>query len=223
MVKIYAIIHPITGEVKYVGKTVKPLGIRLSAHLYESQVAVTKTHKHNWILKCMAEGLRPAIILLEECDENNWQEIEIKWINFYKTKQLTNTAEGGLGGCGKTLTIEPRNKIRETLVSKIKLGLIDNKNPLRCQRLSQARLGIKLSEETKEKLRRYNTGKSQSIETRLKKSKGVSQYNLNGEFIASYISIYEAAKAVNGSKGNISNVCCGRSKTHKGYFWKYNN
>lgn len=222
MVKIYAIIHPITEEIKYIGKTVKPLGIRLSEHLFESKSATCKTHKHNWILKCINEGLRPKIILLEECNEDNWKEVEIKWIKFYKSPLLTNTAEGGLGGCGKKLTQEHKDKIRKTLLDGIKSGRINNNNPERIRKLREARTGIKLSEHTKEKLRIYNTGKSQSIETRLKKSKGVSKYNLNGEFICEYISISDAAKDINGSKGNISNVCCGRAKSHKGFLWKYN-
>lgn len=221
MVKIYAIIHPVTKEIKYVGKTVKPLGVRLSAHLFESKSTTLKTHKHNWILKCIKDGLRPEIILLEECNEDNWKEAEIKWIKFYKSSSLTNTAEGGLGGCGKTLTQEHRDKISQTLLSGIRSGKIDNNNPERIRKLKIARTGFKMSDATKDKLRKINTGKSQSIETRLKKSKGVTQYDLDGNFISQYISIYDAARAVNGSKGNISNVCCGRTKTHKGFIWKY--
>jgi group I intron endonuclease len=223
MVKIYAIIHPITKEIKYIGKTKKSLGLRLSAHLYESKVAKEKTHKHNWILKCTREGLRPEIILLEECNEDEWQELEIKWINKFKSKALTNTAEGGLGGCGKTLSAEHKAKIKATLLEGIRSGRINNMNPSRIEKLRKSRTGFKVSESTKQKLREINTGKTQSYETKLKKSRGVYQYDLDGNLIMEHLSLREAAKFVSGSRGNISNVCCGRSKTHKGFIWKYIN
>lgn len=222
MVKIYALKHPNTLEIKYIGKTERPLNIRLISHIYESKSAKIKTHKHNWILKCISENIRPEIILLEECEYENWQECEKKWINQYGLKNLTNSTEGGLGGTSKNLTDAHKNNIKTALLNKIQKGEINYNE--RAKKISKAHKGKKLSETTKEKLRDINIGKKVSLETKQKLSKGgVLQYSLNGELIAEYISIYEAAKAINAFAGNISWACLGNKKTYKGYIWKYKN
>jgi hypothetical protein len=51
-------------------------------------------------------------------------------------------------------------------------------------------------------------------------AKRVSQYDKNGNYIASYFSYYEAAKVVNGDHSKISLVVRGIRKTHKGFIWK---
>lgn len=53
--------------------------------------------------------------------------------------------------------------------------------------------------------------------------KEVEQYTVNGEQIKTFPSIKDAAKAVNGSMGNISWCCKRRWKTAYGYVWRYKN
>ena len=53
------------------------------------------------------------------------------------------------------------------------------------------------------------------------KAKAVRQYDLKGNYIATHISLVKAAKSVNEDKGNISSVCLGIQKTHKGFIWRY--
>jgi group I intron endonuclease len=56
------------------------------------------------------------------------------------------------------------------------------------------------------------------------KLKKVAQYNLNGDFIASYDSLTSAAKSVNGHHSVIGNVCDEKKihyKTYKGFLWKF--
>lgn len=48
----------------------------------------------------------------------------------------------------------------------------------------------------------------------------VQQFTLDGDFIAEYESTREAAKAINGHSGAISNAVSGRTKTSKGFLWK---
>jgi NUMOD3 motif/NUMOD1 domain len=58
----------------------------------------------------------------------------------------------------------------------------------------------------------------------LKNKKKVAQYNLNGEFIASYDSLSEAANSVNGNYSVIGKVCDEKKihyKTYKGFIWKF--
>lgn len=54
-----------------------------------------------------------------------------------------------------------------------------------------------------------------------RKRKRVAQYTLNDEFVKEYRSINEAGRELNASIGNIYNCCVGRSKTGKGYKWKF--
>lgn len=90
-----------------------------------------------------------------------------------------------------------------------------------------------LSEETKEKIRngvkKYfesYEGNKCSIEKHreaMAKAKGrkVDQFDKEGNFIKTYMSISEAAREVNMSVGAIRFVTIGKTKTAGGYVWKY--
>jgi hypothetical protein len=54
-----------------------------------------------------------------------------------------------------------------------------------------------------------------------KNKKRIRQINIFGEIVAEHDSITEASKAIGISITAISNVCCGRGKTAKGYRWEY--
>lgn len=219
MVKIYGI--RVKGEdIKYVGKTNGTLNRRLTLHKYESKRAKNKTHKHNWILKNI-DSLE--IILIEEVSKSDWQLCEKKWIAHFGLDKLTNSSEGGLGGCGKKLTKLHKSNISKAMINLIEEGKVDYKS--RAKKISKANKGRIVSENTKEKLRQRNLGVSQSIETRKKKSKGgVLQIDkVTNKIINEYLSLHEAAKAINAYAGNISSACTGRLKTYRGYIWKYKN
>lgn len=65
--------------------------------------------------------------------------------------------------------------------------------------------------------RKYNNNyknKNQSI------SKRVNQYDLNGNYIATYNSTMEATRKL-GINRNISACCLGKAKTCGGYIWRY--
>ena len=219
MIKIYGI--KVKNEnVKYVGKTNGTLSKRLTLHKYESKRATNKTHKHNWILKNFNNL---EIILLEEVNEENWEICEKKWIAKYGLDKLTNSSEGGIGGCGVKLSKTHKNNISKAMNKLIAEGKIDYKS--RGEKISKSKKGLKVSEETKSKLRQRNLGVKQSIETRKKKSKGgVLQIDKKSNLIINeFISIYAAAKSIKGYAGNISSACTGRLKSYRGYIWKYKN
>lgn len=54
-----------------------------------------------------------------------------------------------------------------------------------------------------------------------KLEKPVNQMDLNGNIIATYKSIKEAAEKTNSNRTHISNVCMGHRKTHNGSRWSY--
>ena len=111
--------------------------------------------------------------------------------------------------------------------------------------------GKHLSAETREKLSEAHKGKKASVETRKKisdkkkgfrhteeakrkmsnaqinhpsRSKSVIQYDLNGNYIATYPSVREVIRLnpeMNFIPMDISLCCRGKRKTHKGFIWKY--
>jgi hypothetical protein len=92
-IKIYALSHPITNEVKYIGQTKHTLDERLRGHL-KSKENVYRVH---WINLLKKDGLKPKIELIEEIDRDVASETEIFWISIFKTWgfKLCNLTDGG--------------------------------------------------------------------------------------------------------------------------------
>jgi len=99
---IYTLSNPVTGEVRYVGKTIHGAK-RLLGHLRDD----SNNHKVAWIKSLKALGLKPLFEILEEVEESAWIEAEQFWIKSLKFLgcRLTNSVEGGIGGhnpCAET-------------------------------------------------------------------------------------------------------------------------
>lgn len=96
--KIYALVDPLSREVRYVGVTTRTLSQRLSAHKHEvTGKRNVNTYKNNWFSKLLEANLIPFIILLEECSPDNWEDRERFWISIFDNGKLTNQREGGIG------------------------------------------------------------------------------------------------------------------------------
>lgn len=70
----------------------------------------------------------------------------------------------------------------------------------------------------------YGTGiqrRSKSLINHPSYSKTVYQYTLDGEFVAEYPSVSEAARQLDCDMGCICHCCNGRQKTAYGYKWSY--
>ena len=72
-----------------------------------------------------------------------------------------------------------------------------------------------VSEETKEKLRRFNLGKHSG------NSMKVSQFTINGEYIATFVSMRDASIKTGVCHSSITQVCKGDRQTAGGYIWRY--
>lgn len=92
-VLIYALVCPVSGRVRYVGKTLH-MGRRLRQHVAETR-RYPHLHKSKWIAGLLREGLRPEIRLLESVQGPDWQNREIHWIEQFE--DLTNHSGGGNG------------------------------------------------------------------------------------------------------------------------------
>ncbi len=117
---IYVLICPLTYKVRYVGKTVKTLKDRFRDHLYDSNIRKVKTHKSAWIRKLTNLGIKPYIHQIDSCSWDLSQDLEKKWIKFYKDLNidLCNHTEGGEGMIGLKFSEERLKKQIERLIKK---------------------------------------------------------------------------------------------------------
>lgn len=91
---IYGLSDPRDGRIRYVGKT-NNIQRRLESHIYDMPGA--NPRKERWIQSLINKAMKPEIVILEECQEGEWQEREIYWIAEYKSiySDITNLTSGG--------------------------------------------------------------------------------------------------------------------------------
>lgn len=165
---IYGLFDPRNYSLRYIGKSNNP-DLRLKCHLSEVKHGRSgNTHKDNWIKQLLAEGLEPSIEILEECDEDNWQEIEKAWIEECREKglYLTNIADGGEG----FQTGESHSLYGRKGKNHHSYGRKHSEESRR--RMSLAQKGKVMSESTRKKLSDHFKGKKRSLEDRRKMSEG---------------------------------------------------
>lgn len=194
-VQIYALQHPETLEIRYVGKTVKRLSSRLSNHLYNAKKTRHNKHLSNWICSLLVKKVKPIIICLELCNEDNWKEREKYWIRQYST--LINLTEGGDGSEGYVHNAEAITKIKKARIGfkhtqdfkeeksrffkeierteEWKNNISKSKKGLKASEqakinLSNAHKGYKMPEEQKEKIRQALLGRKrpQAVKDKIK-------------------------------------------------------
>lgn len=108
---IYALIDPETNTIRYIGKSDNPKK-RLRLHLTEARTSKRESHRLNWLRKLLKNSQRPRIMILEECNVENWAFREKWWISKYKLiSKLVNNTDGGEGAYGYKHTKERLLKI----------------------------------------------------------------------------------------------------------------
>lgn len=114
--------------------------------------------------------------------------------------------------------IKTWNSIKE---AKESLGITTIKASLSNeQRQAGGFIWMYAADSLKDKIRIINYKKPRK---RSSKMKPVLQYSLNGEFIKEWESATIIAEHLGCNKGSIQSACTDRSKTAKGYNWKYKN
>ncbi len=101
-VLIYCLMDPLTGEIRYVGQTIKG-NKRFKEHIKPSSLR-KHTHKNHWIKSLINKDLKPIFNVLEYIEDNSiLDEREDYWINYHKSQgcNLTNAANGGRGSPGR--------------------------------------------------------------------------------------------------------------------------
>lgn len=101
--KIYSLICPIDGKIKYIGKTKNTLCRRLREHIRVAKKGRPYGPKSEWINLVLSRGLKPIIALVEVCTKDNWRERERYWCGFYGG--LFNLKRAGGGSDGERLEL----------------------------------------------------------------------------------------------------------------------
>lgn len=98
---IYSLHDPLTLEQRYIGKSSNPEK-RYKQHLKPYYLR-PDTYKNRWLKSLLAKGLKPAMLILCECEP--WEDInriEKDFIRWLGGNRLTNTTLGGDGGATNT-------------------------------------------------------------------------------------------------------------------------
>ena len=167
---------------------------------------IHNAHMNNAIKKYGWKNVKHTI-LFENLTKSEAEAKEIELIAKY---DLTNRTKGyniEIGGkAANRITEETRQKLRE-----------------KCSGKNNARYGVEVSKETREKMRKAKLGKKLPKETVLKMSitegKKVGQFTLDGILIQTFHSTREACRQL--GLYNVSKCARGKCKTSGGFVWRY--
>lgn len=129
--------------------------------------------------------------------------LEKMWISYYKKHnyKVYNLTDGGDGSVGYKHTEESKQKMS-----------------IKRRGEGNVMYGKKHTDETKKKMSDKSKLRTGILSGRHKE---VLQFDKNGNFIAEFVSVLQASKAVGCSPRNIAHVCNGEQKTAKRYKWMY--
>lgn len=120
---IYALVDPISDEVRYVGKTIELPRRRLAIHRRDATSSKNtrqqRTHCSRWLRRLYGIGLQPRLAIIETVPPGgDWAAAERKWIAFFSARsRLTNITSGGEG-----LTGIKRGESFRRLMSAMNIG-----------------------------------------------------------------------------------------------------
>jgi group I intron endonuclease len=206
---IYKITNKIDNKI-YVGQTIQDVEARWKDHLKKGsncrylKSAINKYGLDNFEFKLVCITF-----------DNQLDNMEIKYIEQYNSL-VPNGYNLRLGGNSGRHNAETKQKISETLKNRYKNGLI----PPRSQ------LGIPHSEITKKKISESLKGHKLSQESINKwiisrRKNKIIQFDIHGNRLNSFDSCKEAGEYIGASLSSICQCCNGKTKTAKGFVWKY--
>lgn len=209
MAYIYKITNDINNKL-YIGKTQFDLNKRFEEHCHD---AFSRTKEHRPLYSAMRKyGIEHFHIELVE-ETNNPNERETYWIEYYNSYGSTgyNATKGGDGKA--YINFEYAKKRYEEVQN---IALVAKEMNIDKGHLGKMLrdMGIKVLSSTEVNQR--------------DRSKMVNQYDKQGNFIKSFSSAIEAARAIgkitstsNGASSHITDCCRGKQKTAYGYIWKF--
>jgi len=212
-------------NVRYVGKTKRPVWKRLCKHVQDSKTGIAPIHK--WIRKLKLDNQRPVYIILEECNENTWKEAERKYITLLrKSNRLLNVTDGGeTEGNYYHPSIELYCYDENGDFLKKYSSMTEASNDVQ---VSMSKISLALNQKTNKSAANcywFTTPqKKENIVFRkaAKRNIPIIQKTLNNEFIAEFNGQGEAEK-ITGISSKLINKCL-RIPTYSqtnGYKWEY--
>lgn len=194
IVIIYTLEHPISHEIKYIGKTMRSLKIRYEEHLYDKRL---NTYVKNWINNLKKSKLKPIMEILDVGNEKDYEWLETYWIYQFRSWgfKLCNLTDGG-GGCpGRIVTKKCRIAVARANHKRI------------------------IGNNTREKM--SLSRKSRNIHWEKEYGKPIYQFDKEMKFIKYWPSIRRAERVLKISRSIIINCCKNRGKLAGGFIWKY--
>ena len=147
-VYIYGLTDHETGEVRYIGKSIRPFE-RLQNHMNEK----SNCHRSHWLQSLKKRGLKPGLVIFERIiGAWPWQHSERYWIAYGRRKgwRLTNNTSGGDG----VPDLPPETRAKMAAVWKGR-----KHSPETAEKLRNYRLGVLHSDETKAKMSAAHKGR----------------------------------------------------------------
>lgn len=234
-ITFYTLAHPVTKEIRYVGRTQNILRIRLNGHTSEGMKS--KTYRGNWIRSLAKEGLKPIIEEIETI-EASWDEshlIEKYWIYQFTAWnfRLVNSTDKGAGRSKAFDHI--RQSVIKTVYQYTKEGKLIGQYESAREAEKQTGVGHKLISAccTGKRLSAHGFLWSFESRTDLKwarpknrpyTSKGkrtVYQYDWKGKLLGTWNKVKDAANDTGVSRANIEKCANNNSKTAGGFKWTY--
>lgn len=131
---IYILIDPRTNKIRYVGKTIRPVKLRLQEHcLYQKE----HNHRAYWLNELRLSGIKPIMQIVDFCIDSEWAWHERWWIAYGNLCgwQLVNSNAGGEGSLrpSEEVILKRGQAIRkahqrEETKNRLRLAAMGNKN-----------------------------------------------------------------------------------------------
>lgn len=233
-ITIYTLSHPITGEIRYVGRTINLLSWRKAQHNHQAKRGHT-SYRNNWIRSLHKQELRPAIEALEVlyCSWEEGIKLEEYWIHQLKAWgfRLVNHQGRGDGHHG----LYPHNSIASCQKSVYQYNL---SGEFVAEYLS-AREAAKATNSKYRMISQCCKGQENRKSTNgymwsfikldrmnhviTTKGTPVYQYGKDKQFIKQWPKVERAAEALGITNSTIAAVARGAKghRTAGGYFWSY--
>ena len=172
MIRVYALVDPRTGSIRYVGITSSSLVVRKRGHLAEARKLGGSCHRLAWLRQLLAVNLQPDIWLLEETDDKDQERVWIQKLRAAGCDLTNSTTVGERSEHSK----ETREKLRIIAlnrgpehIAKIQAALEPQREEIG-RKISASKQGHLVSEETRQKLKTALIGRAPSRETIEKQS-----------------------------------------------------
>lgn len=203
---IYAITNSVNNKV-YVGQTIRPVNARFRQHINDAKKYSKNSNikLYNAINRYGSDKF--SVCVIEECEAESLNEREKYWIKYYDS--FHNGYNTTSGGGGKSIANDKK------IIDFWNKGMIVMDIVSETGHAQETVIGSLISSGVSQEEMRERARKSQSDKVKV----AVHQYTLDGDYVASYKSIWDAEKETGIHHGCINGVLCGIHYSAGFYQW----